>query len=395
MILSLSLFLFILTLLAVYAAIPAVAYFLRKATVPKKPKQPRTRFAALVPAHDEEPVVAETVKSLSGADYPEGMLDIVVVADNCTDGTAAVAAANGARVLVRKDPGKRGKGYALAHAMEILLREPYDAIVVVDADSVVNPGFFLALDARIQEGEGVIQAYDGIANPDASVLTYMFAVGNAIENRLFYDGKAAIGLPAMLRGNGMCFTRKILDKHPWNSFSVTEDTEHSLCLLEAGVPVRFAPEAIVLARQPETFAQAKTQRIRWASGTMKMSKARAFELLLSGIRKRRFFLADAGLTLIVLSKPLMLLLNLVAVAAALLWGKVSLGSGNYFLTWALVLLVFQCVYLCVGVRLEGFSGNRLKHLMAAPAVILWFFLITLLGLAGYRGTSWARTERST
>ena len=73
------------------------------------------RTAIVVPAHDEEGVIAETVSGLLAA-APNAL--VLVVADNCTDGTAAAARKGGAEVLLRDEPGRRGKGFALAAARE-------------------------------------------------------------------------------------------------------------------------------------------------------------------------------------------------------------------------------------------------------------------------------------
>ena len=71
------------------------------------------RFAIVVPAHNEEIAIAKTVGSLVSIEYPRALFDVLVVADNCTDTTAALARAGGAEVLERTDAVQRGKGYAL------------------------------------------------------------------------------------------------------------------------------------------------------------------------------------------------------------------------------------------------------------------------------------------
>src|SRR2546430_6026638 len=112
-------------------------------------RAPHLRFAIVVPAHNEEAGIAATVANLLSVDYPRDAFSVVVVADNCTDGTAARAEAAGARVLVRHDDERRGKGYALLHAFDLLCQPrsrdgadvsaEVDAVVVVDADTVVSP----------------------------------------------------------------------------------------------------------------------------------------------------------------------------------------------------------------------------------------------------------------
>ena len=126
----------------------------------------RTRFHVIVPAHDEAQGIAKTVTNLLGVDYPRELFEVVVVADNCTDDTAARARAAGARVFERVDRERRGKGYALAHAFEATVAEgKADAVVVVDADTVVSPNLLRAFDARLRQGAKAVQADYAVQQP--------------------------------------------------------------------------------------------------------------------------------------------------------------------------------------------------------------------------------------
>src|SRR5258708_26989340 len=108
-----------------------------------------SKFDVVVPAHNEANGIAATVKDLLSVDYPSAMRRVLVVADNCSDDTASVAAVAGATVLERNDTSRRGKGYALAHAFERSMSEgSADAIVVVDADTKVTPNLLRASDVR-------------------------------------------------------------------------------------------------------------------------------------------------------------------------------------------------------------------------------------------------------
>src|SRR5207253_1949953 len=107
--------------------------------------QPRIKIAVVVPAHNEEASIERCVRALLDCEREEAEYAVVVVADNCTDSTAAVASAAGARVLVRNDPQRRGKGWALGYAFSVLQGESFDAVLVVDADSVVQTNLTTAV----------------------------------------------------------------------------------------------------------------------------------------------------------------------------------------------------------------------------------------------------------
>lgn len=383
----------VLSVLTLYLVLLALAYFLHRPGKGHEPCAPEMRFAVIVPAHNEAAGIGVTLKSVKSLDYPAPLYEAVVVADNCSDATAAVVRAEGMRCLERNDSAKRGKGHALDYAISTLLRERFDAFIVLDADSVLDRNFLNVMNSRMLAGQQVIQAYDGIANPDASPLTYVFLVGNSIENRLFYEAKARLGLPVNLRGNGMCFARNVFVEHPWTAYSIVEDVEYGLRLIKEGLSISFASETAVLARQPETLEQAHTQRVRWASGSMKVSKTYAFRLMIEGLRARDRTLFDAGLTLAVLSKPLLLLLSLAAVAAALSYQGGGYERGAVYAGWALLLLGTQVAYLLTGVLLERLTARRALFLLSSPILILWFFFITVLGIARYRSSLWLRTKR--
>ena len=345
----------------------------------------------VIPAHNESSGLSPTLRSIREVDYPAHLYDVVVVADNCSDDTAEVAETEGVRCLKRDDASKKGKGYALAYAVDELMKERYDGFVFIDADSVVSRNFLQVMNDRLLAGHPVVQAYYGISNPDASPLSYLFLIGNTVENKLFYAAKSRLGLPVNLRGNGMCFSRRMLLHNPWSSFSIVEDVEYGLKLIRQGIRIHFECEARVLARQPETFGQAHIQRVRWASGTLSVSKAHAVKLMCYGLSEKSMAVVDAGFSLLVLSRPLLLLLSLMSAVLSLAYR--AAGGGAFHAGWALSVLLAQTAYLMAGVFMERLDCRRITYLILAPFVVVWFFFITVLGLAGYREGLWLRTKR--
>ena len=101
----------------------------------------RGRLAVLVPAHDEASIIASALRSVIPHLAPDDRL--LVVADNCSDDTAAIATKEGAEVIVRSDALRRGKGYALDCGVRHLERDrrgPPDIVVIIDADCQVSDG---------------------------------------------------------------------------------------------------------------------------------------------------------------------------------------------------------------------------------------------------------------
>lgn len=377
-----------LTGLILYLWFFALAYFAASKRETTAAIEPQSRFVFVVPAHNEELGIAATVQSLLSVCYPRVLFDVAVIADNCTDGTAEQARTAGAECLERHDKTLRGKGYALRHAFTELMPRGYNAFIVIDADSIVSTNFLSVLDIRLSQGEQVVQAYYGMSNPDASILTYLFQVGNLIENKLFWVPKDKFGLPIILRGNGMCFTREILEKYPWNAFSIVEDTEYGLTLTNNNVRIHFAPDIGVYACQPETLQQAFAQRVRWASGNSTLTKGRAIKLIASGVARRNIAMIDLGISLIAGSRPLLLVASIALLVLSYVF------SSQTMVYWAGLVLLAQLLYIGLGIALNGISRQKMMRLFLSPFYLAWLCMVSLLGVAGFRKNQWIRTTRS-
>src|SRR5690554_4277659 len=120
---------------------------------------PQSRFAVIVPAHNEAPVIGKLIDNLLELDYPRQLYDIYIIADNCRDHTARVARDSGVMVWERFSRNRRGKGYALADALEMIgltgadVSAPYDAVVIFDADNLVASNYLRVMNNRLLEGE--------------------------------------------------------------------------------------------------------------------------------------------------------------------------------------------------------------------------------------------------
>jgi 1,2-diacylglycerol 3-beta-glucosyltransferase len=351
-------------------------------------------FAILIPAHDEEAALPATLAACATLDYPADRFTVYVVADNCTDRTAAVAAAAGAVVLERHDDTQRGKGPALAWVLERVLPRRPDAVVVLDADCRIDRHALREFDERLSSGDAVLQASYVAANPEESGISYAVAVGNVLENDLFYAPKSRLGLAVLLRGTGMVFRRDVLERHPWRAHSITEDTEYTLELLRAGLRVRFLPHTRVVSDFPAHAGQLGVQRRRWASGNLRFGRAQALRLMARGLFARRGQLFDLGWTLLVLSRPLVLAEALAALLAGALCAVVVPGPlSTGLLVAALAVILLQGAYVGLGAVRLGVSTRRLVLLGGSAVAFGRLLGITIHGLFGSRKLAWLRTPR--
>jgi cellulose synthase/poly-beta-1,6-N-acetylglucosamine synthase-like glycosyltransferase len=353
-----------------------------------------SRFLSLIPAHDEEAVLPDVLRSCTEFDYPRDGYEVVVIADNCTDRTAAVARAHGARCLERHDLTQRGKGPALAWALDQLLPEKPDAVVILDADCRLDPHALQVFAARFAAGIRVLQAAYVASNPEQSLTSYAASVANTVENDLFYVPKESLGLAILLRGTGMAFRRDVLTTVPWQAHSVVEDAEYTVRLLEAGIAVEFVPDVRVWSSFPAQHKQLAVQRTRWIGGTLHLGITHGLPLMLSGLLKRDRYRFDLGWTLFVAGRSLVLLELLAALGCALLAAWVM----PTMLTFGLVqsacsLIVIHGMVLALGAYRLGFSGRRLALLTGLPWVGAQWLTIAGASLLPGRNRSWQRTPR--
>lgn len=350
---------------------------------------PTSRFAFLIPAHNEEQLLPEVLANLNQLDYPQDRYTIFVVADNCSDRTAELGRAGGAEVYERANPIERGKGYALNWLIEQVLArgEQYDAMVVLDADTVVSPNFLRVMDARLARGERVIQSYYAVRDPDAAWSAALRSVALIVLHYLRPQGRMKIGGTAGLKGNGMVFAADIVRKHRFSG-SLTEDLEYHMELIMSGERATFAPDAVIEAEMPNTLAASDSQNARWEQGRIEMLRRYVPQLLKESVRRPSFVLFDAAMEQII--PPFSVL---VGASVAALGAGLALQSRPAVIT-ASALIGGQAVYVVTGLALAGASPKTYRALLYAPVLVIWKILIYLRVLFGSGPKGWVRTERN-
>lgn len=355
-----------------------------------------TRFAVIIPAHNEEVIIGRTLDNLRGIEYPQQLVSFIVVADNCDDRTAEIAREKKVVVYERFDRNKMGKGYALDWVFTKLLRckENYDAFVVLDADSILSPNYLTAMNDMLFEGHSVIQGYYTVLNVTENWRTSLMFASFALVCYLRPQGKDALGLSAGLMGNGMCFSRKVLENVKWDCYSVVEDTEYSIKLRMNGIRVKFAPEAVVYAVMPVSFRQARSQRIRWEGGGLEVIKRFFPSLLYHSIQKKRI---SAVLEAFEMLNPpytvafgTSLIFLLISILGNYLWDFPH--SRFYLIAWTLVITA-QATYLFSGLILAGAPLKVYFSLLCIPVYMVWKIWIYFLIITGVNRGEWTRTSR--
>ncbi|HKA09597.1 MAG TPA: WecB/TagA/CpsF family glycosyltransferase [Candidatus Dormibacteraeota bacterium] len=379
------------TLAGLYLLTVALASF--RSIPPAATTDVRPRLAVLVPAHDEEALIGRCLTSLSEQTYPRELYRVVVIADNCSDGTSLIASASGAEVMERHDARALGKGYALRWAMDRLLAEesPPDGVVVVDADSIADRDMLAGLAAALATGAEAAQAEYQVLTADASVPSRLVAAAFLLFHRVRLGGRAALGLPSSLVGNGMLFSRRLLATVPWNAFTGVEDLEYTINLRMAGFGPRFVSSARLMGPVPHGYAGMRGQRLRWEGGRWDVVRRRLGPLLDHGLRRDPRVL-DAVIDLAV---PPLGLLAMVAVAGTAMTAAavgLRLASAWSLFAWLLTDAALAG-FVLLGLWSAGAPAAVWLALIASPRFLLWKVLTYARIAAGVDARRWERSER--
>jgi 1,2-diacylglycerol 3-beta-glucosyltransferase len=389
--LALSAYLIFLTGSALYARLAERRRRVQRAN-------PATNFSIVVPAHNEALVLNRCLQSLNTLDFPLERRRVIVVADNCTDETAAIAHAAGATVYQRQDTEKQGKGYALNWAFKRLLHEDNgwtDAVLVFDADTEVDPRFLLYMDECLQGGGLVLQGHYALRNPFHNWRTALLYAALLLHNRVRPLARHTLGWTTLLKGNGMCFKRSVVERFGWSAYSLAEDIEFTTTLLDAGIKVQSVSEALLYAEAPQTNEQASSQRLRWEGGRFALMRRDGLRLLKEAILTRSFAKFDWAMDL--LTPPTAILVGVPVIMAAangllLLAGASILG---FILLGWLAALLGTFTYVIGGLLISGADRRAYAYLLCTPVFLIWKLKIYALMLLGKGAKGWVRTERTT
>jgi cellulose synthase/poly-beta-1,6-N-acetylglucosamine synthase-like glycosyltransferase len=355
---------------------------------PRRPKAASCtrieKLAVVIPAHNEAAAIARCVRSVADCVAPDSVdTSIVVVADNCSDATAELARDANARVLIRTDDALRGKGFALRLAFETLLAEKYDAVLVVDADSIVQSNFLMEAVRLFRAGADGVQARYAVLNSDASFRTRLMNVAFMAFNILRTKGRERMGLSVGILGNGFGLTRSTLEAVPYEAYSLVEDLEYHLHLVQAGRKIVFANRTSVRADMPIGGRGVATQRARWEGGRLRTA-IHSLPELMRGVIRGRVRLVEPALDLLLL--PLAFHVTLLTLAAT-----IPFGPGRIYALFALTAVM---LHVATGIVLGGGDWRDFRALLLAPFYIGWKLTVSAKILQSARSLSpWVRTDR--
>ena len=388
---------FLIATLAFLLAIPTTVFFievvaaiaLAQQDYPVPPgNRPRQRVAVLLPAHNEStgilPTLADITVQIRAGDR------LLVVADNCTDDTAAVAAAAGAEVVDRNEPERKGKGYALAWGLRHLGADPPEIVIIIDADCRVAEGVFDRLAEACAATHRPVQALDLMTAPNGSSINVKVAeFAWRVKNWVRPLGLRALGLPCQLMGTGMALPWDVISSAHLASGSIVEDLKLGLDLTLAGNPPIFCPFPGVSSDFPLTVEGTQRQRLRWEQGHIKAIVTMVPRLIFLAIVRADLNLLALALDAAVPPLSLLAMLVMVMLAVATTATLLGISSAAIFVSSA------SCVGLISGVFLAWLKYGR--DILPRGSILLIFLYacrkIPLYSKILSRNSEWTRTDR--
>jgi cellulose synthase/poly-beta-1,6-N-acetylglucosamine synthase-like glycosyltransferase len=380
---------------ALVLMLPAAVLFVEAlSAVPQRRFTPdklgaRGRLGIVVPAHNEALVIADTLRSI----LPELNASdrLMVIADNCSDETAAIAAACGAEAIVRTDLTRRGKGYALDFGVRHLAIAAPDVVIVIDADCHVTAGSIDRL-ARVCSGTGrPVQAlYLMRSPPNAGTMTRIAEFAWIVKAHVRPSGAHRLGLSCQLMGTGMAFPWSCISAANLASGHIVEDLKLGLDLTRAGRPPLFCPHALVTSTFPASSEGMQAQRTRWEHGNLGVITGELPRLYVDAIATRDMQLLAAALDLSVPPLALFTLQVAAVWCAGLLlyiFAQIRIPLGIATITAILFFSSVAISWLYYGRRIISLGGLLLAAIYAILKIPLYArFLVA-------RQVNWVRSKR--
>ncbi len=357
------------------------------------------RYAVVVSARNEAAVIGDLIHSIRVNDYPQELIDIFVIADNCTDNTAMVAQEAGAIVFPRFNHEYVGKGYALTYGFKCIKDQygdnDYEAYFVFDADNVLDVNYFREMNATFDSGAKASTSYRNSKNYDSNWISAGYAVWFLRECKYLSQARLLLNTSCAISGTGFFISAELIDKAGgWKWHLLTEDIQFSAETILKGEQISYTPTAMLYDEQPITFRDSWNQRFRWAKGFYQVFGRYAgglFKGIFTNPKGRRFACFDMLMTI----APGMLL-TIVAITFNVLvivfasMGLMSTGvaiatslSSVFFCVFNYMLIMFAFGVLATFTEWDNInapSSHKVRYMFTFPVFMLTYVPIALVAL---------------
>ena len=366
---------------------------------PKQTAKENHRYAVLIAARNENAVIGDLIHSIRVQNYPQELIDIFVIADNCTDNTAAIAQEAGAIVFPRFNTEQIGKGYALDYGVtcirEHYSENEYEAYFVFDADNVLDVNYFREMNKTFDNGAVASTSYRNSKNYDSNWISAGYAVWFLREAKFLNQARLTLNTSCAVSGTGFFVSAKIIERNGgWKWHLLTEDIEFSANSILEGERISYTPTAVLYDEQPVTFRDSWNQRFRWAKGFYQVFwhyGARLAKGIATNPKGSRFACYDMlmtiapGMLLTIISVTFNAIIIALAAAGLMSTGVMVASSVSSICFCLMNYMVFMFMFGVLTTFVEWDSihsttGKKIRYMFTFPFFMLTYVPIALVAL---------------
>lgn len=270
-----------------------------------KPAKPAIlhRYRVLICARNEEGVIGQLISSIKAQDYPESLVEVFVMADNCTDNTRIEAAKAGATVYTRRNSHRVGKGYAMDALLKCIVSDytdsAFDGYFVFDADNILSPGYISRMNSTFSQGYDIVTSYRNSKNYGENWISAGYRLWFLREAEYLHHARNLCGVSRGVSGTGFMFSARIMKENGgWPFHLLTEDIEFTASSIIKGEKIGYCKDAEFYDEQPVTFRQSVTQRLRWRKGYFQVFSGYGADLAKQAFIHRNFSCYDMIMNLL-------------------------------------------------------------------------------------------------
>lgn len=334
------------TAMYIYQYYYIIVVLLKNKNVKSKGKNIMNKFAVIVSARNESDVIEEFIHTVDLQDYPSDLIDVYVIADNCSDDTAQKARIAGAHVYERFDNKKVGKGYALDFLFKILRskKTKYDGYFIFDADNLLSRNYISEMNKVFNRKYKIVTSYRNSKNYDSNWISAGYSLWFLRESKYLNYARMLLNNSCAVSGTGFLISSEIIYKNNgWKYHLLTEDIEFTIDSIINGEKIGYCNSACFYDEQPTSFKDSWNQRMRWSKGFYQVFFKYGYNLFKSIFKNKDFSCYDMFMTI----SPMMLI-SIVMI----------LFNSSIFL-YSLISNDFQTSKLAIGYVLSYFLNTYL------------------------------------
>lgn len=362
------------------------------------------KYAVLISARNEQAVITNLIDSIKKQNYSPELVDIYVVADNCTDDTAACARAAGAIVWERKNKKLVGKGYALDYLYQkVNLENPnneYSGYFIFDADNILDENYINEMNKTFNDGYKIVTSYRNSKNYYNNWISAGYSLWFLRESKYINESRMLLGTSCSISGTGFLVGQEILKEiGGWKFFLLTEDIQFTVYNILKGKKIGYSKKAVLYDEQPVLFSQSWKQRLRWARGFYQVFTKYGKDLFKGCVFRKNFACFDMLMIIVpaILLHSLTLLMNLGYVLVLKSKG-IDTSEITNLLIFSLISMYFIMYFLGLVTTITEWKNihcgifKKVLYTFTFPIFLATYIPISVVAL--FKNVSWEPIEHS-